>query len=48
VEEAYGGREVNIYGMLVGKPKERDGLRPLSVDAKTVLKWILKKEDGRV
>jgi hypothetical protein len=37
---------IYIYRMLLGKPKERDGFAYLNVDGKTILKWILKKQDG--
>jgi hypothetical protein len=47
-----GGRSAYIYicvcvcvcvcRILLGKPKERARLRTLSIDGKTILKWILK------
>jgi len=31
----------------VGKPKGRDHLEDLDLDGRMILKWILKKQDGR-
>jgi len=43
-----GGKvHICVYRILVGKPKERDGFGYLNVHGKIILKWILKKQDGK-
>lgn len=37
----------NVYRVLVGKPEYKDNLPDLSVDERTVLKLILKKQDRK-
>jgi hypothetical protein len=32
---------------LIGIPKGRDYLKDLDIDGRMILKWILKKQDGR-
>jgi hypothetical protein len=38
----------NVYCVLVGNPEEKDNLEGTGVDERIILKWILKKYDGRV
>ena len=38
----------NAHRLLVGKHKERDHLEDLGIDGTIILKWILKKYDGRI
>ena len=36
-----------VQSLALGKPEEREHLENLGIDASIILKWILKKEDGR-
>jgi hypothetical protein len=38
------GEKRNAYGILVGKPKEREGLKDIDVDGRIMLKLILKRD----
>jgi hypothetical protein len=37
----------SAYMGLVGRSKERDHFEDLDLDGRMILKWILKKQDGR-
>jgi hypothetical protein len=38
----------NLYGILFGKPEERDDLEELGVDGRVILEWVLNKYSGRL
>jgi hypothetical protein len=38
------GEKRNAYGVLVGKPVERDGLEDLGIDGRIMLNLILKRD----
>jgi hypothetical protein len=37
----------NIFRVLLGRAEERGHLEDLDADDKIILKWILKKQDGK-
>jgi hypothetical protein len=40
-------QKTNMFGVLVGKLKERDHLENLGISGRMILNWIIRKEDGR-
>jgi hypothetical protein len=38
----------NIYRILVGQPEGKNHLQELDIGGKTILKWILERQDGLV
>jgi len=40
------GRGETGAGFWLGNVQKRDGLEDLGIERKTILKWILKNEDG--
>jgi hypothetical protein len=41
------GEKRNAYRVWVGKPEERGHLEGLGIEERIILKWMLKKQDGK-
>jgi hypothetical protein len=41
------GRKKNVYRVSVGSMQERSHFEDPGVDGRMILKWVLRKQDGR-
>jgi hypothetical protein len=40
-------QEINLCGVVVGKTKERHHVEDFHMDGRILLKWVLKKQEGK-